>query len=142
MKRREDVIHLEFAFLFDVDGTIGGLYRGGRRPLRPGVEEAMQRLAGIGCVFIWSIVDGNAERLLEEYPELGRVVEGALAKEAFWDRYSVDHGFAIDDHDLDPPVRRCAVVLVDEYEGGDVDDGQLRMAADWIIDQVQRLKMG
>ncbi len=136
MTKRDAVTQLEVAFLFDVDGTIGGLYRDGHRPLRPGTLEAMERLAGFGPVFVWSIVDGNASRLLEEYPELRRFVTGAASKDAFWDCYTVDHAFAVDDLDLDEPVRRCHIVLVSEYSGGDGDDGQLRSAVDWIVEQV------
>ena len=72
---------LKIAIFLDVDGTIAGKYQNGRRELRPTALSAIKMLSDHAPVFLWSIVEGNAERLVSEFAELGDYVTGCYGKE-------------------------------------------------------------
>ena len=134
-RRQETLRHLPVAILVDVDGTLAGPYRQGRRELRPSAREVLAMLAEAAPVFLWSIVGAdNGERLLDEYPELRPHVRGCYGKEDFpLDR--VDRAFAIDDEAYDAPVMRCYCFLLDaSYRGGGEEDDLRRAAIELIAD--------
>jgi hypothetical protein len=130
-------LRLPTAVFVDVDGTLAGPYRDGRRELRPSAGEVIAMLAAEAPVFLWSIVGAdNGLRLLREFPELRPHVTGSYGKdEAPLD--TIDHPFAIDDESLDDAVLRCRhFILATTYFGG-ADNDDLRRAAASVIDEIR-----
>ncbi|HEX5725496.1 MAG TPA: hypothetical protein VFX98_08515 [Longimicrobiaceae bacterium] len=121
---------LPVAILVDVDGTLVGPYRQGKRELRPSAREVLAQLSEAAPVFLWSIVGpDNGTRLLREYPELRRYVKGCYGKLDF-PLEKVDRAFAIDDEARDAPVLACRCFLLDDtYWGGDEQDDLRRVAS-------------
>ncbi len=111
---------LKSAVLVDVDGTLAGIYRNGKRPLRSSAPGALKILSEHAPVFLWSIVGAeNAERLIQDYPEVSRYVSGCYGKEDF-PMGMVNQVYCIDDQLVDEQVIDAEnVVLVDCYEGGE-----------------------
>ena len=133
MSRTRGRGHLErlpIAIFVDVDGTLAGPYRQGRRELRPSAREALAMLAGVAPVFLWSIVGvDNPQRLLQEFPELRPHVKGCYGKLDF-PLDTVDRAYAIDDEAVDEPVLACHCVgICETYRGGAEDDDLLRIAS-------------
>lgn len=122
--------HYPLAIFVDVDGTLAGPYRQGRRELRPSAREALAMLAEVAPVFLWSSVGAdNPRRLLKEFPELRRYVQGCYGKADF-PLDTVDLAYAIDDEARDDPVLACHRVGVCEtYSGGDEGDDILTLAS-------------
>jgi hypothetical protein len=126
--------HLPVAILVDVDGTLAGPYRQGRRELRPSAARVLAMLAEVAPVFLWSIVGAeNGTRLLQEFPELRPHVKGCHGKLDF-PLETVGRAYAIDDEAVDAPVLDCRqVLLVDTYRGGaEAGDDFLRLATELI----------
>jgi hypothetical protein len=115
--------------LVDVDGTLAGPYKEGKRTLRPSVLEALKLLAQHAPVFLWSIVGAeNGQRLIEEYPKIRQYVAGSFSKQDF-PLHLIERPFAIDDEDLDPTVLACDhVILSETYDGGEDSDSLLEAA--------------
>ncbi len=90
-------------------------------------------------VFLWSIVGAeNAERLIQEYPEISQCVSGCYGKEDF-PMGMVDQVFCIDDQLVDEQVVNAEnVFLVDCYEGG--GDSDMLMEAARVV--VRLLRQG
>ena len=130
---------LHIAILVDVDGTLAGLYRQGKRELRASAAEALKLLAQQAPVFLWSIAGAeNGQRLIEEYPEIRNDVGGSYGKQDF-PLHLIKSPFAIDDEELDDVVLQCHHVILNEtYEGGE-DSGALLKAAQIVVDAIQRL---
>lgn len=126
---------LPLAIFVDVDGTLAGPYRQGRRELRPSAAKVLAMLAEVAPVFLWSFVGAeNGERLLREFPELRPFVKGCYGKLDF-PLDTVDRAYAIDDEGIDDPVLAChRVGLCDTYRGGAESDELLRIAAAVIAD--------
>jgi hypothetical protein len=114
---------LKTAVLVDVDGTLAGVYRNGKRPLRSSAPDALKMLSAHAPVFLWSIVGAeNGERLLGEFPQIARYVSGCWAKENF-PMDKVEKIYCIDDQLVDEQVVNAEnVFLVDCYEGGGDSD--------------------
>ena len=110
---------LKTAVLVDVDGTLAGIYRARKRPLRSPAPGALKMLSEHASVFLWSIVGAeNAERLIKEYPQISQYVSGCYGKEDF-PMDMVDQIYCIDDQLVDEQVINADnVFLVDCYEGG------------------------
>ncbi len=127
--------------LIDVDGTLAGIYRGGRRPLRPGARAALERLAAVADVYLWSVAGReNADRLLREYPELAPHVRGTFEKdEAVLEQF--DDAYCIDDEEIDEAVLRCHRAIVSPYDAGDEEDGLLWRAADFLIESIRDARL-
>lgn len=127
---------LPVAIFVDVDGTLAGPYRQGRRELRPSAREALAMLAEVAPVFLWSTVGAdNGARLLREFPELRPYVKGCCGKLDF-PLDTVDRAYAIDDHAVDDPVLAChRVGLCESYWGGpEQDDDFLSLASAVVAD--------
>ena len=125
------------AVFVDVDGTLAGPYRAGRRELRPSACEVLAMLAEVAPVFLWSIAGPeNGTRLLEEFPELRRHVSGSYGKaEGMLD--TIARPFAIDDDSLDAAVLRCRHFILDTsyYDGAERND--LRREAAAILEEIR-----
>ena len=120
---------LKYAVLVDVDGTLAGVYKQGKRPLRPNSIEALRLLANHMPVFLWSVAgDDNGLRLIREYPEIKSFISGVFDKLDFpLNKIKTVH--AIDDEVLDYSVQRCQfLAIVNTYSGGK-DSGMLSAAA-------------
>lgn len=137
MKRWDQRSWLKVAILVDVDGTLVGPYRNGRRELRASACEALKLLAQQAPVFLWSIAGrDNGVRLIEEYPEIAPSVTGSFSKEEF-PLHLIESPFAIDDDGVDDAVIRCHHVILNEpYEGGE-DSGCLMEAAQTILSAIR-----
>lgn len=128
---------LPLAIFVDVDGTLAGPYRQGKRELRPSAREALAMLSEVAPVFLWSFVGAeNGARLLREFPELRPYVKGCHGKLDF-PLDTVDLAYAIDDEALDEPVLAChRVGLCDSYRGG-ADSGDLLHVASAIVAELR-----
>ena len=128
-RNRQGIQSFEAAVLVDVDGTLAGPYRNGRRELRPSAAAVLELLSLHAAVFLWSIVGAdNGTRLLEEYPELKRCVEGCLKKDVS-ELWRFKRPVCIDDDDVDEAVRACdRVILGESYDGGAESDVLMRAA--------------
>jgi hypothetical protein len=126
----DPVQRLPVAILVDVDGTLAGPYRQGRRELRLSARDALAMLSAVAPVFLWSIVGAdNGARLLAEFPALRPYVKGCYGKLDF-PLETVDLAYAIDDEALDAPVLACHLVgLRDTFQGGAESDELLRIAS-------------
>jgi len=132
---------LKTAVLVDVDGTLAGPYRAGRRKLRPTALSAIKMLSEHAPVFLWSISGAdNGKRLLFEFPKLGQFISGCYGKFDY-PLEMVERLYCIDDEPTDPQafVLRCNYVIVDTYNGGS-DSGLLLEAAEVIVQHI--LKTG
>jgi hypothetical protein len=129
---------LPVAILVDVDGTLAGICRGGKRELRPSAVEGLRLLAARAPVFLWSIAGrDNGNNLLCEFPVLRALVQGAYGKDEFpLDR--VDRSYAIDDDAVDDAVRRCHVVAKVDSDFWGPDPGQFLEAVDAIVADLKR----
>ena len=136
-ERWDGKTRLKTAVLVDVDGTLAGIYRNGKRPLRSSAPGALKMLSEQAPVFLWSIVGAeNAERLIQEYPEISPYVSGCFGKEDF-PMDMVDQVFCIDDQLVDEQVAGTEnVALVDCYEGGE-DSGLLMDAVKAVIREIR-----
>jgi hypothetical protein len=130
---------LTIAILVDVDGTLAGLYRQGKRELRASSAESLKLLAQQAPVFLWSTAGAeNGLRLMQEYSEIKGYVAGSYGKQDF-PLHLIESPFAIDDEELDDVVLQCHHVSLNEtYEGGE-NSGDLLEAAQIVVDAVQRL---
>lgn len=128
-QKRKMFRRLRTAILVDVDGTLVGNYRNGKRELRPSARSVLEMLSQTAPVFLWSLVGAeNGERLLEEFPELRSCVRGCYGKDDF-PLDAVDRPFAIDDEALDEPVLQCRhFILESSYFGGAEQDDLVRIA--------------
>jgi hypothetical protein len=128
---------LPVAIFVDVDGTLAGPYRQGKRELRSSAREALAMLSEVAPVFLWSAVGAeNATRLLGEFPELRPYVKGCYGKVDF-PLDTVELTYAIDDEALDEPVLAChRVGLCDSYRGGP-DSEDLLLVASAIVAELQ-----
>ncbi len=124
---------LTAAVLVDVDGTLAGVYRHGRRPLRPSAPAALELLSRRAPVFLWSVAGAeNAVRLLIEHPAVVPWVSGCWGKQDF-PLGRVGRAYCIDDQRVDAAVAAAhAVFLVDCYQGGH-DSGALMEAAEALV---------
>jgi hypothetical protein len=130
---------LAVAVFVDVDGTLVGPYRAGKRELRASASEVLAMLAEVAPVFLWSVVGAeNGTRLLHEYPELQRYVTGSHGKADF-PLDTVDTPFAIDDELLDDAVLRCRHFVLDTSYFGGVEEGDLRRAASAVVEEIVKL---
>jgi hypothetical protein len=120
---------LKVAILVDVDGTLAGLYRQGKRELRASAAEALKLLAQQAPVLLWSIAGAeNGQRLIEEHPEIQDYVSATYGKQDF-PLHLIESPFAIDDEDIDDVVLRCHHVILNETYEGRKDSGDLLEAA-------------
>ncbi|HEX6751811.1 MAG TPA: hypothetical protein VF092_31240 [Longimicrobium sp.] len=135
VRRQESPRHLPVAILVDVDGTLAGPYRQGRRELRPSARDVLAMLSEAAPVFLWSIVGAdNGTRLLQEFPELRPYVKGCAGKMDF-PLDTVGRPYAIDDEAVDAPVLSCYCHLLDgSYWGGDELDDLRRVAAELVAE--------
>jgi hypothetical protein len=130
---------LPIAVFVDVDGTLAGPYRGGKRELRASACEVLAMLAKVAPVFLWSVVGAeNGTRLLREYPELRPHVTGSHGKADF-PLDTVDTPFAIDDELLDEAVLRCRHFVLDTSYFGGVEESDLRRAASAVVEEIVQL---
>jgi hypothetical protein len=129
-RQQKGTQRLPVAIFVDVDGTLAGPYRQGKRELRPSAVQALAMLAEVAPVFLWSAVGAdNPQRLLEEFPALRPPVKGCYGKLDF-PLHTVDLAYAIDDQALDDPVLAChRVGLCESYWGGAEDDEFLGLAS-------------
>ena len=128
---------LKRAILVDVDGTLAGPYRNGKRELRPSAIPALRALSEHAPVILWSIVGpDNPRRLLQEFPDLAPFVAGCYGKDDF-PLDQVEEAYAIDDEALDAPVLCCNHWILSETYDGGVDTGELDEAVRAIIDRIQ-----
>jgi hypothetical protein len=119
---------LPVAVLVDVDGTLAGIYRSGRRNLRPSAVAALEILSREAPVFLWSIAGAeNGWRLLQEFPALAPLVSGCFGKDEF-PLHLVDVPFAIDDECVDEVVLECRYVFVETHDEGRDSDSLLGAA--------------
>jgi hypothetical protein len=125
------------AVFVDVDGTLAGIYRRGRRALRPGALAALRALAAETSVFLWSAAGSdNGARLLVEFPELAPFVDSS------WDKATalaarVDRPFCIDDQGDEEAVLACHAVIVDSFDEAD-PVASIIEAAEYILTCVRR----
>lgn len=63
IRKLDGKTRLKTAVLVDVDGTLAGIYRNGKRPLRSSAPGALKLLSEHAPVFLWSIV--GAESVLK-----------------------------------------------------------------------------
>jgi hypothetical protein len=136
-RRQDGTQRLPVAILVDVDGTLAGLYRQGKRELRSSAREALAMLSEVAPVYLWSIVGAdNGTRLLREFPELRPYVKGCYGKLDF-PLETVDLAYAIDDEALDAPVLAChRVGLCDTFQGGR-ESGELLRIASAIVAEIR-----
>ena len=59
MKQCAGISRLKTAILVDADGTLAGIYRARKRPLRSPAPGALKMLSEHASVFLWSIVGGE-----------------------------------------------------------------------------------
>lgn len=129
--------HLRTAILVDVDGTLVGHYRNGKRELRPSARSVLQLLSQTAPVFLWSLVGTeNGERLLEEFPELRSYVRGCYGKDDF-PLDAVDRPFAIDDEALDEPVLQCRHFILESSYFGGAEEGDLVRTATAVVAEIR-----
>jgi hypothetical protein len=127
---------LDVAVMVDVDGTLAGVYRGGRRPLRESAPAALQALSQVAPVILWSSSGAdNGLRLAAEYPELDRYVCHFASKVGF-PLELIERPYCIDDNDIEDVVLQCKRVIVDSFEGG-TDSGQLIEAVRLIVNDIR-----
>ena len=124
---------LKTAVLLDVDGTLVGPYKDGKRKIRPSALTAIKILSQHSTLFLWSVVPGNAERLISEFPELTAYVCACYAQDEF-PFHAVETVFCIDDEEV-APVLQYNHVIVDTYDGGP-DSGLLLEAAEMIVQHI------
>ena len=131
---------LKYAVLVDVDGTLAGIYKQGKRPIRPSSVKSLRLLASHMPVFLWSVAGAdNGLRLIHEYPEIEPFISGVFDKNDF-PLHKVEKTYAIDDEEWDNTVRRCQfLALVDTYSGGK-DSGMLSAAAMEVVAQYNENK--
>ena len=103
---------LKTAIFLDVDGALAGKYVNGRRELRSTALLAIKMLSEYAPVFLWSVVEGNAERLVAEFSELSPYISGCYGKEDF-PLDLVENPYCIDDEAVDFQVLKCNHVIVD-----------------------------
>lgn len=135
--RGEKISRHPVAIFVDVDGTLAGPYRQGRRELRPTAREALAMLAEVAPVYLWSSVGvDNPRRLLKEFPELRPYVKGCYGKVDF-PLDTVDLAYAIDDEAVDDPVLAChRVGICDSYRGG-ADTADLLQIASAVVAEIR-----
>jgi hypothetical protein len=122
--------------MVDVDGTLAGVYRNGRRPLRETAPAALELLSQAAPVILWSTGGpDNCLRLLAEYPELDRYVCHVAHKIGFpvWLIY---RPYCIDDNESEDAVFQCERVIIDTLKEGK-DSGQLIEAAQLIAQDIR-----
>ncbi len=131
---------LEVAVLMDVDGTLAGLYRAGKREFRATAIPALALLSQHAPVLLWSTAGAaNGLNLLTQFPALAPFVHGCHAKQDF-PIHLIDEPFAIDDEGVDGIVLDCHhVVLGETYNGGE-DSGLLLEAASIVVARIQSLR--
>jgi len=123
---------LRVAIFVDVDGTLAGPYRNGKRELRSSASKALEMLSDHAPLFLWSIAGPeNGFRLLKEFPQINPFISGCYGKEEF-PLHLVDHPLCIDDEEVDNGVLQCNHVIVDAFMGGR-DSNQLLEAARIVI---------
>jgi hypothetical protein len=130
---------LVVAVLVDVDGTLAGIYRAGKRQLRETAVAALDLLSQQVPVFLWSIAGAeNGARLIREFPALKTLVSGCFGKADF-PIHLVDAPIAIDDECADQVVLDCNdVILGQSYDGGEDTDSLIR-AARIVVAAIQAL---
>jgi hypothetical protein len=129
---------LKKAVLVDVDGTLAGEYRKGKRKLRPSAVAAIKFLAANAPVYLWSVAGAeNAERLIEEFPKLSPYIAGCYGKGEF-PLGLVDHPYCIDDEAIDKEVLECNYVVLNETYDGGKDSGLLLKAARAIVEHMSK----
>ncbi len=75
---------LSIAVLVDVDGTLAGVYRNGRRPIRPTAEVALRLRSSYAPVFLGSIAgEENGRRSLRSTPRTARTFQAFSGKGSF-----------------------------------------------------------
>jgi hypothetical protein len=129
---------LKTAVLVDVDGCLAGKYYKGKREIRPNALGAIKMLSEHAPVFLWSIVSGNAERLLAEFPQLGPYVAGCYGKNDF-PFGTAECLYCIDDVGSDEALLKChhVIILNETYNGGPCS-GLLMNAVKIIVDHISQ----